>query len=152
MQPWSQSVFSSSLSPALSATPSIPQVVFASVYGALVMNTGSATQPEIANLATTRKEQAAAKTAHPAGKATPAKKAPARAPAKKAAPVPAGSKLRWTLDGERNAKGAVAQHAETSEAPTRSSLAARSGRPASKTTGCRKHTAELPMRLPPQRV
>jgi hypothetical protein len=74
---------------------------------------------EIANLATTRKAQTEAKQAHPAGKQAPAKalaeEAPAKQPAKKAAPVPAGSKLRWTIDGERSAKGAVAQHAETSD-------------------------------------
>jgi hypothetical protein len=78
-------------------------------------NNAPATQPEIANLATTRKEQTAAKKAHPAGKAAPAKKAPAKAPAKKAAPVPTGSKLRWTLDGERDSKNRVAQTAVASD-------------------------------------
>jgi hypothetical protein len=55
-----------------------------------------------ANLHETRKEMAAAKRRHPAGKQapakTPAKKAPARkAPAKKAAPKQATSKLRWEV-------------------------------------------------------
>jgi|SRR5271165_2373959 len=80
----------------------------------MTTNTAPATQPEIANLATTRKEQAAAKKAHPAGKAAPAKKAPA----KKAAPVPAGSKLRWTLDGEKDSKNRVEQHAVASDGAT----------------------------------
>jgi hypothetical protein len=55
----------------------------------------------VANLRETRKEMAAARKRHPAGKQAPAKapaEAPAKAPAKKAAPTatkPAG--LRWTF-------------------------------------------------------
>jgi hypothetical protein len=52
----------------------------------------------VANLAAAKKELAAAKRAHPAGK-----KAPAKA-AKKAAAT-ASTKIRWTADGEKDAKG-----------------------------------------------
>jgi hypothetical protein len=52
----------------------------------------------VANLRETRKQMAAAKRAHPAGKKAPAKKAPA-----KKATGTAGPKMRWTLDEERTA-------------------------------------------------
>jgi hypothetical protein len=60
------------------------------------------------NLRETQKEMAAAKRRHPAGKATPAKKA-----APKAAPTPASKKLRWTFDegNDRTMVGKVAQYA-----------------------------------------
>ncbi|MFZ0714783.1 hypothetical protein [Mycobacterium sp.] len=51
--------------------------------------------------AAARKETAATKTRHPAGKApakTPAKKAPAK-------PKVASTKITWTNDGEKDAKG-----------------------------------------------
>jgi hypothetical protein len=75
-----------------------------------------ATQPEIANPATTRNAQTAAKEAHPEGKAAPAKVTPAKAPpakkalAAEAAPMAAPAELkvtkpaiRWTYEGERGA-------------------------------------------------
>jgi hypothetical protein len=85
----------------------------------------------VANLHETRKALAASKRSHPAGKAaatkvTAAKAAtvklaesmaekPAKAPAKKAAEKPApakaaSTKIRWQLDGERDAHGRAAQH------------------------------------------
>jgi hypothetical protein len=60
-------------------------------------NTTQAPATPVANLRETRKEMAAARKRHPAGKQAPAK-APAEAPAKKAAPKatkPAG--LHWTF-------------------------------------------------------
>jgi hypothetical protein len=56
-------------------------------------------------------------TAAPATKApakapakTVAKKAPAKAPAKKAAPTNSSSKIRWSLDGEKDNKNRAPQH------------------------------------------
>jgi hypothetical protein len=68
----------------------------------------------VLNLRETRKQIAAARRNHPAGKQTPAKapakKAPAKAPAKKAAPAkPATPKVRWTRLQEGT--GAVEQDA-----------------------------------------
>jgi hypothetical protein len=81
--------------------------------------TTTAPAAEIANLRETRAAQTAAKKAHPAGKAAaPAKKAPAKAAAQKApakAAKPAGAKLRWALDGERDSKNRVGQTAVASD-------------------------------------
>jgi hypothetical protein len=67
----------------------------------------------VANLAAARKEQAAARRAHPAGKKAPAKapakKAAAKAPAKKAAPKVPSNKVRWTRLEDKT--GAVEQDA-----------------------------------------
>jgi hypothetical protein len=62
---------------------------------------------------TTTTNTAPATTKTPAAK-TPAKtvaqKAPAKAPAKKAAPTNSSSKIRWSLDAEKDDKGRVPQH------------------------------------------
>jgi hypothetical protein len=78
-----------------------------------------ATQPEIANPATTRNAQTAAKEAHPEGKAAPAKVTSAMAPpAKKALAAETGPKaapaelkvtkpaIRWSYEQERGTAGA----------------------------------------------
>ncbi len=70
--------------------------------------------PEVANLHEARKAQSAAKAPakqpEKAAKA-PAKKAAGPAPEKPAEEAKAARpKLRWTLDGERDEKGRVAQH------------------------------------------
>ncbi len=83
-------------------------------------NTAAATPaqdlPEVANLRETRKAQAAAKRTKAPAKAAPAKKAAAKPkaekPAEKAAAKP---KIKWTIDGERDAKGRVAQHGESAD-------------------------------------
>lgn len=68
---------------------------------------------QVANLRAARKEMAASKAAHPAGKQTPAKapaKQPAKkAPAKKAAPKVPSNKVRWTRLEDKT--GAVEQDA-----------------------------------------
>ena len=57
---------------------------------------------QVANLRETRKQMAASRKAHPAGKQAPAK-APATAPAKKAGT--ASAKISWKPEGEKNDKG-----------------------------------------------
>ena len=59
------------------------------------------TPAPVANLAESRKELAAAKKAHPAGKRAPAKRP---APAKKAPAKPA-AKIAWKPEGEKNERG-----------------------------------------------
>jgi hypothetical protein len=66
--------------------------------------TAPATAPEVTNLRDARKAQAASRKAHPAGKATPAKKAPAKAPAKRVSAkattkAPAPAKQMFTAVG-----------------------------------------------------
>jgi hypothetical protein len=60
----------------------------------------------VTNLRETKRQMAASRKAHPAGKQTPAK-APAKAPAKKAPAgnTPVATKIAWKLDGEKDAKG-----------------------------------------------
>lgn len=62
-------------------------------------------EAKVPNLRETRKEMAASRRRHPAGKALPAKapvkKAPAKAAAKKAVDKTATPKLRWKLLAER---------------------------------------------------
>jgi hypothetical protein len=67
--------------------------------GVAIMNAIESTNAPVANLRDTKKEMAAAKRRHPAGK-----QAPAKAPAKKASDK-ASTKIRWTADGEKDAKG-----------------------------------------------
>jgi|SRR6516165_1579759 hypothetical protein len=57
------------------------------------------TPAPVANLAESRKELATAKKAHPAGK-----RAPAKAPARKAPAKPA-AKIAWKPEGEKNERG-----------------------------------------------
>ena len=68
---------------------------------------------QVANLRAARKEMAAAKQRHPAGKQTPAKapakKAAAKAPAKRAAPKVPSTKVKWTRLEDKT--GAVEQDA-----------------------------------------
>ncbi len=78
--------------------------------------------PEVANLHEARKAQSAAKAPakqpEKAAKA-PAKKAAGPAPEKPAEEAKAARpKLRWTLDGERDEKGRVAQHGTGADGAT----------------------------------
>jgi hypothetical protein len=86
--------------------------------------------PQVANLHDTKRAQSAARKRHPAGRAAAAKvtaakaasaklakaiepKTPAKpAPVKKAAEKPAATstKIKWTLDGEKDEHGRGAQH------------------------------------------
>jgi len=66
-----------------------------------------ATPAEITNLHAAKKAQAAAKKAHPAGTAAPAK-APAEKPAIETKAT--STKIKWVLDGERDEKNRAAQH------------------------------------------
>jgi hypothetical protein len=60
------------------------------------------TPAPVANLRETRKQMAASRKAHPAGK----KPAPAKAPAKKASGTStASTKISWTAEGEKNERG-----------------------------------------------
>jgi len=58
----------------------------------------------VANLAAAKKEQAAARRRHPAGKAAPAE-APAKAPAKKAASAKPSTKIKWTATSDKDSRG-----------------------------------------------
>ena|ERR1700692_1901613 len=98
-------------------------------------NNNAQATPEVANLHDTKRAQSAARKRHPAGRAAaakvtaakaasaklaesmaekPAKATAKKAPANKAAPVPAGSKLRWTHEGGERGNH-TAQHAVTAD-------------------------------------
>lgn len=78
------------------------------------MSTNTATAP-VANLRETKRAQAAAKKAHPAGKATPAKKPAATKPAAKPADEAKATRpsIRWQYVGEH---GSGEQHGVTTNA------------------------------------
>ena len=71
--------------------------------------TAAETTATTPNLRQTRKEHAAKKA--PAKTAPAAKAAPAPTPAAKAPTAPAARKLRWIVEGDRNAKGGKEQSA-----------------------------------------